>query len=125
MTKITTKTWLAKVAAILTHRTNLLHRISPLGLFYLKTNIRYILSFHSSFVVLILTFDTDFWITYLFCIIKNNGNNICTTEGEKSNKCVRNHTIVFFRLRGTAQEYLFCSISLVILHFYCGTVICE
>ena len=38
-------------------------------------------------------------------------NNVrCTTEGEKSNKCyVRNQTILFVHLSGTAQEYLFHS----------------
>ena len=48
---------------------------------------------------------------YLVCIIKNNGNNIrYTTERELSNKCyVRNHTILFVSLRGTAQEHLFHS----------------
>ena len=47
-------------------------------------------------------------MTYLFCVIKNNGNNVrYTTEGEKSNKCyARNHSILFLRLRGTAKEYL-------------------
>ena len=50
-------------------------------------------------------------MTYLYCVIKNNGNNVrCTTEERKSNKCcVRNHTILAIRLRGTAQEYLFSS----------------
>ena len=52
-------------------------------------------------------------MTYLFCIIKNNGNNLrCTTEGEKSNKCcARNHTILFVCLRGTVQEHLFHSFT--------------
>ena len=57
MTKITTKIWLAKVVAIFTHRTNLRHRISSIGLFYLKTKIRYIFSFHSSSGVFIFIFD--------------------------------------------------------------------
>ena len=54
---------------------------------------------------------------YLFCVIKNNGNNVgCTTEGEKSNKCcARNHTILFVSLRGTAQKYLFLSYQSLIL----------
>ena len=49
--------WLARVVAIFTHRTSLLHRISPTGLFYSKTKIRHIFSFHSSFDVLIFTFE--------------------------------------------------------------------
>ena len=112
MTKITTKLWLAKVAAIFTQRTRtLLHRISILRFFNSKMKKVYIFSFNSSFGVFILTFDIHVWITYLFCVIKNNRNNKrCTTEGEKSNKCeARNHTILFIRLRGTAQEYLFHS----------------
>ena len=48
--------WFAKVVAIYTHRTNILHRISPIGWFYSKTKKRYIFSFHSSFGVLIFTF---------------------------------------------------------------------
>ena len=109
--KITTKTWLTKVAAIFTHRTSLLHRINPPASFYSKTKIGYIFSFHSSFGVLIFPFDMGVWMTYLYCVIKNNGNNVtCTTEGRKSNKCcVRNHTILVIRLRGTVQEYLFSS----------------
>ena len=104
-TKITTKTWLAKVAAIFIHITSLLHRISHPVSFYSKTKIGYIFSFQSSFGVLIFTFDMRLWMTYLFCVIKNNGNNVrCTTEGEKSNKCcARNYTNLFVRLRGTAQ----------------------
>ena len=49
-------------------------------------------------------------MTYRFCVLKNNGNNVkCTAKGEKSNKCyARNHTILFVPVRGTAQEY-FCS----------------
>ena len=54
--KITTKV-VAKVAGILTGRTSLLHRISPLELFYSKTKIRYILNFQYSFGVLIFIFD--------------------------------------------------------------------
>ena len=113
MAKITIKAWLAKIAATLTHRTSLLHRISSLGLFYSKTKIKQILSFYSSFGVLTFTFDMHVWITYLFCIIKNNENNAkCTTEGEKSSKCcLRNHTI-FVHLKGTAQVAV---ISLFIL----------
>ena len=40
-TKITTKTWLAKVAAILTHRTSFFQRISPLAhyTFYYKAEV--------------------------------------------------------------------------------------
>ena len=108
--------WLAKVVAILTHRTSLLHRISTIGLFYSKTKIRYIFSFHSSFGVLIFTFNMHIWMTCLFCVIKNDGNKVrCTTEGEKSNKCcVRNHTILFVSLRGRTQEYSFAVISLFI-----------
>ena len=69
--------WLAKVVAVFTHRTSLLHRISPIGLL----KVRYILSFHPSFGVLIFTFDMGVWMTYVFCVIKNNGNNVsCTTE---------------------------------------------
>ena len=84
ITAMTTKTWLAKVAAIFTNRTSLLHTISFLGLFYSKTK-KFYFSFHSSFTVLIFTFDMHVRITYFFHIIKNNGNNIrCTTEGEKS-----------------------------------------
>ena len=76
-----------------TKKTSILHRISPFGLFYSKTKISYVFSFHSSFGVLIFTFDMRVWMTYLFCTIKNNGNNVrCTAEGEKSNKCARNHT---------------------------------
>ena len=42
----------------------------------------YIFSFHSSLGLLIFTFDMHF--TYLFCMIKNNRNNIrCTAEGKK------------------------------------------
>ena len=46
-------------------------------------------------------------MTYRFCVLKNNGNNVkCTAKGEKSNKCyARNHTILFVPVRGTAQEY--------------------
>ena len=115
--KKTTKTWLANVAAIFTHRTSLLHRIIPPDSFYLKTKIGYIFSFHSSLGILIFTFDMCVWMTYIFCILKNKGNNVrCTTEGEKSNKCcTRNHTILFVCLRGTAQEYLFRSYQLFIL----------
>ena len=94
-----------------THTTSLLHRVNLLGLFFSKTKIRYIFSFHRSFGVLIFTFDMCLRMTYLFCIIKNIRNNItCTTEGEKLNKCCgRNHTILFGCLRGTTQEYLFHS----------------
>ena len=111
MKKRTTKIWFIKVAAIFTHRTSLLHRISSPVPFYSKTKIGYISSFHSSFGALFFTFNTRVWMTYCFSDIKNNGNNLrCTTEGEKSNKCsARSHTILFVRLRGTAQEYLFCS----------------
>ena len=49
MMKITTKTWLAKIAAIFTHRTSLLHRINPPASFYSKTKIGYIFSFHFVF----------------------------------------------------------------------------
>ena len=109
MTKITTKTWLTKVASIFNHRTSLLHRISSPASFYSKTKIGYIFNFHS-FGILIFTFDTRVWMTYRFCVIKKNWKNVrCTTEEEKSSKCyARNHTI-FVRLRGTAQEYLFRS----------------
>ena len=85
-----TKTWLAKVAAILTQSTSLLHRISPPASFYSKTKIVYIFSFHSFFGVLIFTFDMRVWMTYLFCVIKNNGNNVrCTTEGKSQTNIVR------------------------------------
>ena len=49
--------WLATVVTIFTHRTSLLHGISPTGLVYSKTKIRYIFSFHSSFGVLTFTYD--------------------------------------------------------------------
>ena len=39
--------WLAMVVAIFTDRTSLLHRISPIGLFYSKIKIRHIFCFHS------------------------------------------------------------------------------
>ena len=60
------------------------------------------ISFHFSFGVL---------MTYLFCIMKNNGSNVrCTTAGEKSNKCcARNHPIFCVCLRGIAREYIFHS----------------
>ena len=110
MTKITTKMWLVKVVAIFTHKSSLLHRISPIGLFYSRTKTRYIFSFHSSFGVLIFTFDMPVCLTYLFCVIKNKRDNLrCTTEGEKSSKCAMNHTILLTSLRGTVQKYLFCS----------------
>ena len=111
MMKIMTKTWLAKVAAFFTHRTSLHHRIKPPASFYSKTKIGYIFSFHFSFGVLVFTFDMRVWITYPFCVTKNNRNNVrCTTEGEKSKKCyARNHNMLFVPLRGTAQEYLFHS----------------
>ena len=40
---------------------------------------------------------------------KESSNNVrCTIEVEKLKKCCeRNHTLLFFRLRETAQEYLF------------------
>ena len=66
--KITTKTWLAKFVAIFTHRTSLLHRISPLASFCLKK--WYIFSFHSSFGVLIFTFIVCVWMSYLFLCYK-------------------------------------------------------
>ena len=115
--KITTKMWLAKVVAIFTHRTCLLHRIRHIGLFYSKTKIGHNFSLHSFFVVFILTFNKHVCMIYLFCVVKNNGNNVRrTTEGEKSNKCcARSHTIIFFSLRGTAQKYLFHSYQS--LHF--------
>ena len=97
MTKITTKMWLAKVAAIFTHRTSLLHRFSPPASFYSKTKIGYSFNFHSSFGVLIFHFWHAYLNDLLFCTIKSNENNRrCTTEGEKSNKCCAlNHTILF------------------------------
>ena len=70
MTKIT-KMWLAKVAAIFTYTTSLLHRISPPASFYSKTKIGYIFSLYSSFGVfiftfsiLIFTFGIHVWVTY-------------------------------------------------------------
>ena len=115
--KITTKTWLAKVAAIFIHITSLLHRISHPVSFYSKTKIGYIFSFHSSFAVLTFTFDMRVWMNYCFCIIKNNGNNgRCTTEGEKSNKyCARRHTIFLFVWEEHLRNISFAVISLFIL----------
>ena len=102
------KTRLAKIAAMFTHSTSLLHRISPPASFYAKTG--YVFSCCSSFRVLIFTFSMLAGMTYLFHVIKNNGNNVrCTTEGEKSHKCVRNHAILIVPFRGTAKEYLFCN----------------
>ena len=50
-------------------------------------------------------------MSYRFCVIKNNGKDVrCTTDEEKSNKCyAKNNSILFVRLRGTGQEYLFRS----------------
>ena len=124
----------------------LLHRISPLGLFYSKSKIRY-----SLVSIVLRCFDFYFQYTRLnnlhfLCykeqqeqhkttvcschvmytfqsgwvfVYKLNGcgfesscmqhlyNISCTTEGKKSKKCcVRNHTILFFCLRGTAQEVI-------------------
>ena len=84
--------------------------------------IKYIFSFHSSCRVLIFTFDMRIWMTYLFCIIKNNKNKI----GEKKEKeknlkeknqtyYLRNHIILFVSLRGTDEEYLFPVICFLIL----------
>ena len=108
--------WLPKVVAIFTHKSSLLHRISPAGSIYSKTKIRYIFCFHSSFSVLIFTFDMHVWMTYLFCVIKNNWNNIrCATEGEKSNKCcARNHTLLFVSLREQLKKISVTVISLLI-----------
>ena len=79
--------------------------------YFIQNKIGYIFSFHSSFVVLIFTFDMRVSMTHRFCVINNNGNNVrCATDGEISNKCyAMNHTRLLVRLRTTAQEYLFCS----------------
>ena len=72
---------------------------------------RYIFSYHSAFGILIFTFDVRVWMSFFGVI-----NVRCTTEEEKSNKCCRrNHTILFVRLRETAQEYSFAVISLFVL----------
>ena len=118
MTKITTKTWLVKVTAIFTYRTSLLHRIIPPASFYSKTKIGCVFSFQSSFGVLISTFDMRVWMTYLFCVIKNDLPFLCYKEQEqckayywrrKIKCCARNHTIIFVCSRGTTQEHLFPS----------------
>ena len=77
---------------------------------------RYIFSYHSAFGILIFTFDVRVWMSF-FGVIKKTGTTLrCTTEEEKSNKCCRrNHTILFVRLRETAQEYSFAVISLFVL----------
>ena len=109
--------WLAKVVAIFTHRTSLFHWFSPIGLFYLKTKIRHIFSFHSSYGVLIFISNMYVWIIYFVCIIKNDVNNIrYATEREISNKCyVRNHTILFVSLKEQLKNISFAVISLFIL----------
>ena len=82
-TKITSKTWLTKAAAIFTHRTSLLHSTSSPASFYSKTKMGYVFSFHTCFGVLIFTFNMRIWMTYLFSLMKNNRNNVrCAIEGE-------------------------------------------
>ena len=56
--KITTKTWLHKVPAIFTHRTNHLHGISLLGSFYSKAK-RFI--FLASIHLLVFWFFLSMW----------------------------------------------------------------
>ena len=83
--------------------------------FIQKQKIGYIFSFHSFFGDLIFILDMRVWMTYLFCIEKNNMNNVrCTTEGEKSNKCCgRNHiiTICSFKRNGSRISRLQLSVS--------------
>ena len=83
-----TKTWPAKVAAIFTHRTSLLHRICVLGFFNSKIKKCIFLV-----PILHLVFFFNFQyaclnylpLLHLFCIIKNSRNNVrCTTGVEKS-----------------------------------------
>ena len=85
---------------------------------------KYVFSFHSSFGVLIFIFNMRVWMNYLFYVIKNNVSNLrYTSEGEKSSKCcARNHTILFVRLKGTAQEYLFRSFQSLHTKIFCKTI---
>ena len=94
--KITIKTWLTKVASIFTHRTSLLHRISPPVSFYSKTKIGYIFRFfHSQCFAFHFRYAFE-WRINLSCVIRNNWNNVrCTNEGEKSNKCCASNHILF------------------------------
>ena len=109
--------WLAKVVAIFTHRSSLLHRISPIRLFYLKTKIRYIFSFHSSFGVLIFTFDMHVWMTYFFCMIKNSRDNVDVLLKEKNQTNVVQGIIPHYLLVWGKQlkNISFAVISLFIL----------
>ena len=61
--KITTKTWLAKVAAIFTYRTSLHHRIRILGFFLIQKEIYlvFILRLVFWFLLLICMFE---WLTF-------------------------------------------------------------
>ena len=119
MTKITTKTWLAKIASIFTHGTSLVYRISLPGLFYSNTK---------TFMVLVSILLLVFWFLLSTCAFKwlfflalwkEQRNNVtCTIEGGKSRKCcASNHTILFLYLRGTAQEFLFEKIHSAKIHW--------
>ena len=109
MMKITTKTWLAKIAPIFTHRTSLLHRINPPASFYSKTKIGYIFSFHSSFGVLIFTFDMRVWMIYLLVSKRTTG----TTEDALLKE--KNQTNVVQRI---IPYYLFVYISFAVISLF-------
>ena len=54
-------------------------------------------SFHSSFDVLIITFDMHVSMTYRFCVIKNNGSNIegLLKEKNQTNLCKESYHQAF------------------------------
>ena len=115
--KIKTKTWLAKVAVIFNHGTSHLRRISVLGFFNSKMKkciflvsivllVFWVLVFFwCSFGVVLLVF-LYVWTTYLFCIIKNNRNNVW---------CATNHTMFFlFKTNSPRMSLLQWSVSYIL-----------